>query len=255
MPSLKFGMVRFNNHRIEAEYTQLINPGRPIPPLITQLTGITSEMVSKAPPIKAVLQEVSDFVGNAPVVGHNVQFDLGFMRRQNILRLNQSVDTYELAAIVLPSNSRYNLGTLGQTLGILIPNSHRALDDARLAHAVMISLYEKLLELPYEILNQIVQMSEGIEWDGSLIFEQALRERARQGITPRKAVEPDPGDLFKSPLKTFPPLLQAETPTPLNLDEISAKLEYGGPFARYFDAFESRPQQIEMLRAVANAFH
>jgi len=251
---LEIGIVRFNGHRIEAEYSQLINPGRPIPPLITQLTGITNEMVRNAPPIKAVLQDVSDFVGSDPVLGHNVQFDLSFMRKQNILKLNQSVDTYELAAITLPSNSRYNLGTLGQTLGILIPNSHRALDDARLTHAVLQQLYEKVHALPYEILNQIVRMGESLQWDGGLIFDQALREHARHGIEPRKVSETDLGALFKSPLKVYPPLIPVETPTPLDIEDISAKLEFGGPFAQYFDSFESRPQQIEMVRAIARAF-
>ncbi len=251
---LEIGMVHFSGRRIEAEYSQLINPGRPIPALITQLTGITNEMVRNAPPIKAVLQEVSDFAGNAPIVGHNVQFDLSFMRKQNVLRTNASVDTYELAAIALPSNSRYNLGTLGQTLGILIPNSHRALDDARLAHAVLQSLYQKLLDLPFEILNHIVRMGEGIEWDGSLMFEQALAERVKLGIEPRKTAEHDLGALFKSPFKSYPPLVPVENPAPLDIEDISSKLEYGGPFASYFDSFESRPQQIEMLRAIANAF-
>jgi len=58
---LEIGMVRFSGRRVESEYSQLINPGRPIPPLITQLTGITNEMVRNAPPIKAVLREVERF--------------------------------------------------------------------------------------------------------------------------------------------------------------------------------------------------
>ena len=69
-------------------------------------------MVRNAPPIRAVLQELADFVGHDPVVGHNVRFDLGFLQKQNILHLNQAVDTYELAAIALPGNSRYNLGVV-----------------------------------------------------------------------------------------------------------------------------------------------
>lgn len=254
---IEIGMVRFSGHRVEAEWTSMINPGRPIPTLITQLTGITNEMVRNAPPIKAVLQEVADFAGNDPIVGHNVQFDLSFLRKQNILKLNQAVDTYELAAIVLPTNSRYNLGTLGKTLGILIPNSHRALDDARLAHAVLQQLYQKAQELPFELLNEIVQMSNSLaaEWDGSLMFEQALRERSRQPIGPKHIHGEDFGALFKSPLPIYPPLVPVETPSALDIDEISAKLEHGGPFAKYFEAFESRPQQIEMLRAVTSAFN
>jgi len=150
---------------------------RPIPRLITQLTGISDEMVRQAPPLKAVIQDLVDFVGDDPVIGHNVRFDLSFLQKQHILKFNRVIDTYELAAICLPGNSRYNLGTLGYTLGILIPNSHRALDDARLTHAVYHSLTRKLMELPIEVLAEIVRMAEGIEWDGELAFQQVLQEK------------------------------------------------------------------------------
>ena len=161
---IEIAAVRFNGHRVEAEWSSLINPGRPIPPMITQLTGITNEMVRNAPPMRAILNDLADFVGTAPVVGHNVGFDLSFLQRYNILKLNEVVDTYELAAVLLPTSSRYNLGTLGQQMGILIPNSHRALDDARLAHAVFTRLYDKTLALPLELLAEFVRLSEPLEW-------------------------------------------------------------------------------------------
>ena len=250
---IEIAAVRFSGHRVEAEWNHLINPNRPIPPLITQLTGINNEMVRNAPPIRAVIQELADFVGNDPVVGHNVRFDLTFLQKQNILRLNTPVDTYELAAILLPGNSRYNLGTLGKTLGIMIPNSHRALDDARLAHAVLIALQKKLLELPIELLAEIVRLSEPVEWDGSLMFTQALREKGRMPAEARKVRQDDYGELFGGAAPVSAPLIPAETPAPLDPDELAAKIEHGGPFAHYFENFESRPQQIEMLRAVTKA--
>ena len=149
---IEIGAVRFNGSRVESEWTTLINPGRPIPALVTQLTGITNDMVRNAPPIRAVLQELADYVGDSPVVGHNVRFDLGFLQKQGILLDSEAIDTYDLAAVLMPTASRYNLGSLGQILGILIPNSHRALDDARLTHAVFYNLYEKALTLPIDIL-------------------------------------------------------------------------------------------------------
>ena len=249
---IEIAAVRFNGHRVEAEWSKLINPGRPIPRMITQLTGISDEMVRNAPPINAVLQELSDFVGNDPVLGHNVRFDLSFLQRQKILLYNPVVDTYELAAIALPGNSRYNLGTLGLTLGILIPNSHRALDDARLTQAVYHSLTQKLLEFPLEILAEIVRMAENVEWDGTLAFQQALREKSRMPVQARKVVQDDSG-LFFSSGPNYPPLVPVETPAPLDADEIAAQIEHGGPFSRYFENFESRPQQLEMLRSVADA--
>lgn len=251
---IEIGAVRFNGHRVEAEWSKLINPGRPIPRLITQLTGISDEMVRNAPPIRAVIQELADFVGDDPVVGHNVRFDLSFLQKLNILRFNRVVDTYELAAIVLPGNSRYNLHTLAETMQVLAPGdqSHRALSDAKQTHKVLHALYQKLLELPIELLAEIVRMSEGIEWDGSVMYQQALREKGRMPVEARKVVQDDYGLLFGG-AKAYPPLIPVETPTPLDIDEISAQIEYGGPFSKYFDSFESRPQQIEMLRAVGNA--
>ncbi|MBA3074343.1 MAG: DEAD/DEAH box helicase [Anaerolineae bacterium] len=244
--------VRFSSHRVEAEWTKLVNPGRPIPPMITQLTGISNEMVRNAPPIQAVIKELADFVGDDPVVGHNVRFDLGFLQKNRILQYNKVVDTYELASIILPSNSRYNLGTLGSTLGSLIPNSHRALDDARLTHAVLHALYQKLLELPIEFLAETVRLGENIDWDGALMFQQAMREKGRMPIEAKKVYQDDYGLLFGGAV-SLPPLIPAETPTPLDPDEIASMIEHGGPFAHYFESFESRPQQIEMLRAVSDA--
>jgi ATP-dependent DNA helicase DinG len=115
---IEIGAVRFSPRRVEAEWSTLINPGRPIPPFITQLTGITDQMVREAPPLRAVLGELKNFVGGAPVLGHNVRFDLSFLRRQGILGLNEFIDTYELAAVLMPSAGRYNLSALSHSLNI-----------------------------------------------------------------------------------------------------------------------------------------
>jgi len=153
----EIGAVRFNGRRIEAEWSTLINPGRAIPALITQLTGITNEMVRNAPPIRAVVQELADFVGDAPVLGHNVRFDLSFLQRYGLFELNEVLDTYELASVLLPDASRYNLSALGQLLGILLPANHRALDDARVTHAVFLQLFDKSQTLPVEMLAEFVR--------------------------------------------------------------------------------------------------
>jgi len=120
----------------------------------------------------------------------------------------------------------------------MIPNSHRALDDAKLAHAVLIALYQKVLELPIELLAEIVRLSEPIDWDGSLMFSQALREKGRMPVEARKAQQDDYGELFGGAAPIAAPLIPAETTTPLDADELAAKIEHGGPFAHYFENFE-----------------
>ena len=250
---IEIGAVRFNEHRVESEWSTLVNPGRAISPFITQLTGISNEMVRNAPPIRAVTHQLADFVGELPVIGHNVRFDLGFLNRQNILRQNEVLDTYELASVLLPTASRYNLGALGQAMGVLLPATHRALDDARVTHAIFLQLFEMAMQLPLELVAEFVRQSEPFEWGAAGVFHNVLRSKARQPISARHVAD-QAGTFFgMHPEKPFPPVMPVETPIALDTDEVAALLEYGGPFARYFPNYEYRQQQVEMLRAVSDA--
>src|SRR5687767_5208517 len=248
---IEIGAVKFKGHRVEAEWTSLINPGRHIPEFISGLTGISDVEVRNAPSYRSIAQDLENFVGDAPVVGHNVRFDLGFLQKAGILQYNEVVDTYELASVLMPTASRYNLGSLGKQLGILLPATHRALDDARVTMAAFNRLLEMARELPLELLADIVRLSEPIEWDAGWLFQEVLQAKAKEGIQSRRAKKKDVGTWFDD--SKFPPLMNPENPVPLDVDEIASVLEYGGPFSQYFQSFEQRPEQVEMLRAVSNA--
>ena len=253
--------MRFNGHRVEDEWTTLINPNRHIPENITSLTGIDDGMVRQAPRIQDVIRDLADFVGEAPILGQNVRFDLGFLQKHRILLLNPVLDTYELASVLMPSASRYNLAALGNQLGILLPNSHRALDDARLTHAVYIKLCEMANELPLELLAEIVRNGEPLDWDGNYTFQVALRQRSREQVRAKQVTNQDSNGPFFEHVPggederagRVQPLGPVTEPIALDPDEVASVLEYGGPFSRYFDAYEQRPEQVEMLRAVTNA--
>jgi DNA polymerase-3 subunit epsilon/ATP-dependent DNA helicase DinG len=250
---IEISAVRFNGKRVDEEWSTLINPGRPIPPMITQLTGITNEMVRNQPQIREKVNELAGFVGNDPVLGQNVMFDLSFLRKFGILFTNPIIDTYELASVLMPTASRYNLGSLGQLLGILIPNSHRATDDARLTHAVYLHLYEKALALPIDLLAEFVRQGENLDWNGNWFFQQLLKARVREPVQAKKVSSQNIGGLFSNAKKIFPPLSPVKEPIPLNVDEAAAMIEEGGPFADYYENFEQRSEQIAMLRSVAEA--
>ena len=102
---IEIGAIRFKGERVEAEFSTLVNPGRKLSPFITRLTGITDAMLVNAPRLPALLPKIEAFVGDAPVLGHNIQFDLNFSRARGVLRYNDSIDTYDLAAVLLPSAS------------------------------------------------------------------------------------------------------------------------------------------------------
>jgi DNA polymerase-3 subunit epsilon/ATP-dependent DNA helicase DinG len=181
----EIGAVRFNGRRIEDKWSTLINPGRTIPPHITGLTGISNQMVAQAPPLSAVLADLADFVADIPIVGHNVQFDLSFLRRHRVFTFNDIVDTYEIASVLLPTSSRYNLVALAQTLAVPMQRHHRALDDALVTHGVYLRLQELAQDLPIDLLAEIVRLSESLEWGGYWAFRTALQMRSRETIRAR----------------------------------------------------------------------
>ncbi len=253
---IEIGAVRFSGQREEAEFHSLINPGRPIPPEITHLTGINNEMVRNAPPLMAVLQQFVDFVGESPVIGHNIQFDLGFLLQANILQYVQAIDTFEMASVLMPLASRYNLGGLCQQLGIPLFNAHRALDDAKMTKNLFLRLYEKAENLPIDLIAEIVRASETIDWDGFWVFQQILKSLSRkQPIQPKKSnLQTQYSGLFAVNEVLTPALKPNPEPEPLDEDEVSSILEPGGAFSSFFKQYEYRSQQVEMLKHVVKAF-
>src|SRR5574338_218252 len=220
---IEIGAVRFNGHRVEDEFSTLISPGRHIPYFITGLTGIEDAMVRQAPRVQDIGGELQAFIGDLPVVGHNVRFDAGFLQRANLLQFNEIIDTYELAAVLMPTASRYNLGSLGQQLGIPLPATHRALDDARVTQAVYVRLLDLAAELPLEALAEIVRHSEPLDWDASRPFQQALRARSREGIKAKKTSgESAASQGFEAPSSGHPPLQNPEMPVPLDPEEVAS---------------------------------
>jgi DNA polymerase-3 subunit epsilon/ATP-dependent DNA helicase DinG len=249
---IEIAAVRFNGRRVENEFTTLINPGKHIPDFITGLTGIDDKMVREAPHLRDMAHELTAFVGDSPILGHNVKFDIGFLRKAGLFPFHQTIDTYELASVLMPTASRYNLGSLGQQLNIPLPATHRALDDARVTQACYVRLLDMARELPLETLQEIVELSNFVDWDAGWVFEQALQLSAKDGIKP-KQTRSAPKPIIGSTKKDFPAIEKNEEPSALDPEEIASVLEYGGPFSQYFEAYEQRPQQVDMLKAVTNA--
>lgn len=251
---IEIGAIKFKGDRVEGEFAELINPGRPIPPFITQLTNISDAMVTHKPRLNQVLPALVTFVGDAPIVGHNVKFDLSFLRAKNTLLHNEALDTYDLASALLPTAGRYNLGALGQMLGVSLPATHRALDDCRVTVGVYRALFRKALELPLDLLAEIVQLSGNIEWGGDLFFQEALRARSKETVGPKRASGGAVGPLFPEGGRDERALQRKSEITRLDIDELAALLEHAGPFSKHFPNYEFRAEQVHMLRAVARAF-
>ncbi|MDG4753349.1 DEDD exonuclease domain-containing protein [Micromonospora sp. WMMD718] len=129
----------------------LVNPGVPIPPFITVLTGITQAMLLPAPPIEQVLPSFLEFVSDAVLVAHNAPYDVGFLKaacaKHGYRWPNPRVlDTAALARRVLTRDEVPNrkLGTLAAYFRTATQPTHRALDDAKATVDVLHGLIGRL---------------------------------------------------------------------------------------------------------------
>jgi DNA polymerase-3 subunit epsilon/ATP-dependent DNA helicase DinG len=251
---IEIGAVKYDGSQIVGKWQSLINPQRPIRPMITQLTGIDTKMVASAPQITDVIQGFADFVGNLPVIGHNISFDLSFLGNHHKFDSNPVIDTFEIAAVILPSASRYSLASLVEELGIKNLSPHRAQEDADATLEVFLRLLEKARALPVHLIAEIVQSSKNISWDGRWFFSQLLREQSKTPVKARSVKQKEYGVLFTDPSEILaPPMKTNDEIQPLDVEEITEILSPGGVFSKYLDKFESRNEQIEMLQAVTNA--
>ena len=251
---IEIGAIRFNNRRVEEEFETLIRPPHAIPQFITNLTGISNQMVQNSPSIDEILPELEDFVADLPILGHNVKFDVGFLRQQGLFRYNDTLDTYDMASVLLPGAGRYNLGALGQYLGIPFPAEHRALGDARVTQAIFLRMQDIAKELPVEILAEIVRMSDQVSWGADYLFREALKHRSRELAAPVTRSTAIAGPLFTNPA---PPPMEPREMTDklvqLDAEEVSAILDRGGLFSKHFPQFEHRQEQIELCQTITHA--
>ena len=144
---IEIGAVKIVNGQIRDRFSQFVNPGVPIPYRIQQLTGIGDSMVINAKTIDLILPRFLDFCKDCILVGHNVAFDIGFIRA-NAKRLHipcsfTTVDTLGMARALLPGHAKYTLDAVAKLLNVSLENHHRAVDDAECTAGI----YLKMLPL------------------------------------------------------------------------------------------------------------
>lgn len=144
------GAARFRRGERVGMFTTLVKAGRPVPPVVTALTGITDGMLDAAPAIDDVLPPLLDFVTGAVIVGHNVAFDRAFLDaalgRSGCAPLGHTfLDTLALSRALLADDEvpNHQLATLADYLRSEHRPRHRALADALATADVLHALIER----------------------------------------------------------------------------------------------------------------
>lgn len=135
---IEISAVKVKDGKVVEEFSELVNPLRPIPPQASAVNNITDDMVSGSPTIEVIMPKFIEFIGDMVLVGHNIHcFDMKFIWRiceelYNQTITNDYIDTLPFARKKLPDLSRHRLVDLALHYGISTDGAHRALYDCRM---------------------------------------------------------------------------------------------------------------------------
>lgn len=204
---IEIALVRVKDSIPCETFQTLVNPGYEIDEFITDLTGITNEMLSTAPSIEDVLPNVASFIGQSVIVGHNVHFDVNFLYDAFTMFLNRSLnndvyDTLRLSRRLFPDVPDHRLETMLIYFEIPSNQYHRALADAISAHkcAEYIRQYIQTNNIQIKKLFQhssgrnwsakdIVPTSEEFDEDNPFYHQQVVFTGALNTMTRKEAMQ------------------------------------------------------------------
>ncbi len=159
------GIMKVQNGEVIDEFSCFVNPEKPIPPRVVEVTNITDDMVKDAETIDKVMPKILNFIGDSVLVAHNADFDIGFLKyNANILGLsleNTYLDTLRLAKDLFPNFKKYKLGIIAENLGIKVEVAHRALDDVDTTVKVLNVMLKMLKDKGIETLDDITKKIAG----------------------------------------------------------------------------------------------
>lgn len=156
----EIGAVKVRGGEVLDTFNTFVNPQVPIPENITELTGITDEMVADAPLADEALRAFFDFTGDRLLIAHNAGFDTSFIRRAadecGLPFENPYLDTVSMSRYVNPELKRHRLDTLAEYFQLGDFNHHRASDDAEMLAYIFFKMIDKLQD---EGITDFTQMT------------------------------------------------------------------------------------------------
>ncbi len=215
---IEIGAVKLVNGVVTEEFSMLCDPGIPLPPKITDITGISDAMLRGKPSPAEGIKRLMEFIGAHAVSAHNAGFDVGFLRaeaRRNGLKFFAPViDTLSLARRLYPNLKSYRLGALCRRLKVPLKNAHRAVHDAAATAKIlqiMLSEVEKrgaktLQDIDGAVSGEsfgdsnhiilLCKTREGMENLSRIVTESHLKYFRRTPTIPRRVIDKYRGGLL-----------------------------------------------------------
>ena len=174
---IEIGAIKVKNNKIVSKFNSLVKPKNEIDEYITELTGITNEMVKDAPTIEEILPDFMNYIGNDILIGHNVNFDINFIydnlyRNKFDVLTNDFIDTMRISRKLLPELPHHRLIDLAKYFKIDSTNNHRSLKDCE----ITMNVYENLKEIALQ------------KYDNLDEFKNAFKKHKKEGLRAKDIV-------------------------------------------------------------------
>lgn len=155
----EIGAVKIKNGEVIERFSEFVNPNKSLSQEISNLTGITDEMLQDKPDETDVVPRFMEFVGDAVMVAHNASFDMSFIYaacdRLGIAVNNGYLDTLELARRIFPELKKHKLNILAKETNVVLEGHHRAVNDAEALYGIFLVLLDKSREAGVTTLSDM----------------------------------------------------------------------------------------------------
>lgn len=235
---IEIAAIKFKGKEIIGTFETLVNPHFPIPAMVSHITGITQEDVAHAPEFSEIKDKLIEFLGDFPIIGHNIDFDLTFLKAKGIPIKNKQYDTLHLAGILLPGLPSYSLDTISRVLKLEHTKKHRAMSDTHVCFDLFNLLFEKIAEIPANTLSEIQRLIKKSDWHLGEIFLEAK---------PLKK----PGNSDKTgPASTE----ESSTAEKFKINELTDFFQNKDLANSLFSNYEARPTQQQLSEDIFKSF-
>ena len=256
------GAVKYRGDEELARFAMLVNPVIEIPQFVSNLTGITQADVDFAPEWHQIAADIDEFIGGCRLVGHNVNFDIRFLRANGIDIPGGNYDTFDLARVVLPAGPEFGLERLSDRFEIGHDAPHRALSDALASKDLFLLLLAEIEKMPTQMLSTLARLASEEVWSVATMARSILESRqeifiggdyGQHGFDQDSLIE-------KLALNDVPRFRSEIDPTGGGftddfVERVDALFATDGLLASALPGFEERESQRHMARAVAKSLY
>ena len=259
---IEFSAVKYTDGEPVDSIDFLVQPRKNVPEVITRITGISNDMVKDAPRYEDFHKEIKEFLGDYPLVAHNVTFDyemlnVHFRRVGDESPENALYDTLLLSRTFSYWLVDHKLKTVAKAFDVAQDKSHRAKADAKMAGDIFLKQIEMMLATPVETLQQCNRLLSDIDTHTKQLFIDALNyliaQNESHGIGTAPILPPERRNVYGEGGLEFDGL--GEPLESIDTFELTRYFTKDGPLGQSLTKFEERDAQAAMAEAVAESLN